>query len=165
MHNCEKLGFVGLCPKCKIQNAKCKIRERRTVSGVSRRNDYSMWDNDFRGVSSQNFTIKLAFVQAKGFIHFAFCILNFAFLNTPLNPNLKFSPQSRTYSPKISVLPYESTRLSPPKGGRRFCDQFPQMDLHVIPGCDHGFTAPGALKVCKTLRVFVYRKQFITSVL
>ena len=42
------------------------------------------------------------------------------------------------------VMHGDADEVVPPKDVRRFCDQFPQMDLHVIPGCDHGFTAPGA---------------------
>ena len=36
-------------------------------------------DGCFSGVNTQRITIKLTFASAKGFIHFAFCILNFAF--------------------------------------------------------------------------------------
>ena len=85
-----KLGFVGLRPKCKMQNAKCKIKERETVRGVSSKNDYPMLDNAFSAVSSQNLTIKQAFAIAKGFIHFAFCILHFAFCILKLPDKLQF---------------------------------------------------------------------------
>ena len=34
---------------------------------------------------------KIGFCEAKGFIHFAFCILHFAFSSSPTNPNLNIS--------------------------------------------------------------------------
>ena len=54
-----------------------------------------------------------------------------------------FDAGKETYPPML-VMHGDADEVVPPKDVRRFCDQFPQMDLHVIPGCDHGFTAPGA---------------------
>ena len=38
---------------------------------------------------------KIGFCEAKGFIHFAFCILHFAFSSSPINCNLLFSKHLR----------------------------------------------------------------------
>ena len=54
-----------------------------------------------------------------------------------------FDAGKEAYPPML-VMHGDADEVVPPKDVRRFCDQFPQMDLHVIPGCDHGFTAPGA---------------------
>ena len=53
---------------------------------------FSCGGNDFSGFYSRTFTTRQAFASAKGFINFAFCILHFAFSNSPLNPNLPFRP-------------------------------------------------------------------------
>ena len=54
-----------------------------------------------------------------------------------------FDAGKETYPPML-VMHGDADEVVPPRDVHRFCDQFPQMDLHVIPGCDHGFTAPGA---------------------
>ena len=54
-----------------------------------------------------------------------------------------FDAGKETYPPMM-VMHGDADEVVPPGDVRRFCDQFPQMELHVIPGCDHGFTAPGA---------------------
>ena len=54
-----------------------------------------------------------------------------------------FDAGKKTYPPML-VMHGDADEVVPPRDVHRFCDQFPQMDLHVIPGCDHGFTAPGA---------------------
>ena len=64
----SKFGFIGLRPKCKMQNEKCKIKKRETEQKTMHRNDFLIWDNSFSGVCSLNITIKLAFAPAKGFI-------------------------------------------------------------------------------------------------
>ena len=85
----HKLGFVGLRPKCKMQNAKCKIRERENGKGKgsiqNANSKYSLWAKKiFSGANRRDLPL-IGFCEAKGFIHFAFCILHFAFciLNLP----------------------------------------------------------------------------------
>ena len=68
-----KFGVVGQSPKCKMQNAKCKI-------GMRGKREYSRLKNDFLygrtafGCLFVKSYHKLAFAQAKGLINFAFCI-------------------------------------------------------------------------------------------
>ncbi|MDO5132548.1 MAG: RNA 2'-phosphotransferase [Eubacteriales bacterium] len=56
-----------------------------------------------------------------------------------------FEAAQDTYPPML-VMHGDADRVVPPRDVRLFCEKYPQMDLHVIPGCDHGFTAPGALE-------------------
>jgi hypothetical protein len=84
------------------------------VSGVSGKNDYSMWRNAFWGVSSPNLTIRSAFASAKGFIHFAFCILNFAFLNIPPPPKLMPPAVNFAYSREYLHI-FHPTKIFPRK--------------------------------------------------
>ncbi|MBR6781804.1 MAG: hypothetical protein IKM33_01225, partial [Clostridia bacterium] len=44
-----KLGFVGLRPKCKTQNAKCKIGERGRGSTQNAKSKYPSWLKEFLG--------------------------------------------------------------------------------------------------------------------
>ena len=54
---CFKFGFIGQSPKCKMQNAKCKIRERRD-DAASLGKIFPIGDNNFWDVESQILTTK-----------------------------------------------------------------------------------------------------------
>jgi len=70
-----------------MQNAKCKMQNWGTGKGNrSHSDEYFFRGRNPLGFDPQRNTIKKAFAQAKGFIHFAFCILHFAF------PPLLFAP-------------------------------------------------------------------------
>ena len=43
----HKLGFIGLRPKCKMQNAKCKIRKREKGSVEIDDSKYPLWTRNF----------------------------------------------------------------------------------------------------------------------
>ncbi|MBR6782097.1 MAG: hypothetical protein IKM33_02720, partial [Clostridia bacterium] len=69
-------GFVGLRPKCKTQNAKCKIGERGRGSTQNAKSKYPSWLKEFLGCKLPQVTIRLAFAEQKAsfILHFAFCI-------------------------------------------------------------------------------------------
>ncbi len=52
--------------------------------------------------------------------------------------------------PPMLIMHGDADPVVPPGDVRRFCRQYPQMDLHMIPGCGHDFAAPGALdEMCR----------------
>lgn len=56
-----------------------------------------------------------------------------------------FDAPAKAYPPML-VMHGDADTVVPPADVRRFCSQYPQMELHMIPGCGHDFTAPGALE-------------------
>lgn len=70
-----------------------------------------------------------------------------------------FDADKETY-PSMLVMHGDADEVVPPKEVRRFCGQFPQMDLHMIPGCDHGFTAPGAYEeMCRLTMDYLQKRR------